>query len=157
WRARNVNSSCAARPCGAKVGKLHCLLRPAPLKQTAMTMTSDVALKTVTVVDDEPSALDVLCRAARSWDYDCQAATTAEQAVPLLERRLTPVVVTDLRMPGRGGAWLVREVQRRWPAVSVIVVTAGYEADAVGQCLEAGAHHYFLKPINLDEFRHALE
>jgi response regulator RpfG family c-di-GMP phosphodiesterase len=66
--------------------------------------------------------------------------------------------VTDLRMPGRGGLWLVREVQRRWPEATVIVVTAGdVEADTVGACLSAGAHHYFLKPINLEEFRHALE
>ncbi len=114
-------------------------------------------MATVTLVDDEPCALDVLVRAAQSWHFDCQAARTAEEAVALLEQNLTPVVVTDLRMPGRGGVWLVREIQRRWPLVSVIVVTAGQDVDAVAQCLEAGAHHYFLKPIQLDEFRHALE
>jgi putative two-component system response regulator len=111
---------------------------------------------TVTVVDDEPSVLNVLVRAARSWRYDCQSATNAEQALELLEKRPTPVVVTDLRMPGRGGVWLVREVQRRWPEVSIIVITAGEDAADVSECLSAGAHHYFLKPIKLDEFRHAL-
>jgi response regulator RpfG family c-di-GMP phosphodiesterase len=118
---------------------------------------SEAARTAVTIVDDEPSARDVLARAARSWGYDCQAAVAGEHALALLEQRLTPVVVTDLRMPGRGGVWLVREIQRRWPAVSVIVVTAGHDTDAVTDCLSAGAHHYFLKPINLDEFRHALE
>lgn len=112
---------------------------------------------TVTVVDDEPAALDVLVRAARSWRYECQAAATAEQALQLLEAHPTPIVVTDLRMPGRGGVWLVREIQRRWPATSVIVVTAGQDENSVTECLHAGAHHYFLKPIKLDEFRHALE
>jgi response regulator RpfG family c-di-GMP phosphodiesterase len=112
---------------------------------------------TVTVVDDEPAALDVLVRAARSWSYKCQGASTAEQALQLLEENPTPIVVTDLRMPGRGGVWLVREIQRRWPEVCVIVVTAGEEENAVSACLHAGAHHYFLKPIKLDEFRHALE
>jgi response regulator RpfG family c-di-GMP phosphodiesterase len=111
----------------------------------------------VTVVDDEPAALDVLVRAAQSWRYQCQAATSAEQALELLEQRQTPIVVTDLRMPGRGGVWLVREIQRRWPEVSIIVVTAGEDEHAVTECLNAGAHHYFLKPIKLDEFRHALE
>src|SRR5205814_6433511 len=74
---------------------------------------------TVTVVDDEPHARDVLVRAAESWHYECQAATSAEQALRLLERRPTPIVVTDLRMPGRGGVWLVREIQKRWPDVSI--------------------------------------
>jgi putative nucleotidyltransferase with HDIG domain len=122
-----------------------------------MTTHTETARTAVTLVDDEPAVLDILARAARSWNFDCQAAATAEQAVTLLEERLTPVVITDLRMPGRGGVWLVREVRRRWPGVSVIVVTAGQDADAVNDCLNAGAHHYFLKPINFDEFRHALE
>jgi response regulator RpfG family c-di-GMP phosphodiesterase len=112
---------------------------------------------TVTVVDDEPCARDVLIRAAESWHYECQAAVSAEHALHLLQQRPTPVVVTDLRMPGRGGVWLVHEIQKRWPDVSIIVITAGHEEDAVNQCLAAGAHHYFLKPIKLDEFRHVLE
>jgi response regulator RpfG family c-di-GMP phosphodiesterase len=121
-----------------------------------MMNTAEAETPLVTVVDDEPSVLNVLVRAARSWQYDCQAACTAEQAMELLEKRPTPVVVTDLRMPGRGGVWLVREIQRRWPEVSIIVITAGEDTDCVGECLSAGAHHYFLKPIKLDEFRHAL-
>src|SRR5438045_9264891 len=116
----------------------------------SMTSHSATAGAVVTAVDDEPAARDVLVRAARSWQYECQAAGTAEQALLLLEQRLTPVVVTDLRMPGRGGVWLVREIQKRWPEVSVIVVTAGHDTDAVNDCLSAGAHHYFLKPINLE-------
>jgi response regulator RpfG family c-di-GMP phosphodiesterase len=111
----------------------------------------------VTVVEDEPLALDVIVRAASAWRFHCQTANTAEQALSLLEQRLTPIVLTDLRMPGRGGVWLVREIQKRWPEVSVIVLTAGHDYDAVSECLSAGAHQYFLKPIKLDELRHALE
>ncbi len=110
----------------------------------------------MTLVDDEPSALDVLVRATRSWDFDCQAAKSAEEAIALFERRPTPVVVTDLRMPGRGGAWLAGEIQRRWPETSVIVVTAWQDEAALNACLQAGAHYFFLKPIKLDELRNAL-
>src|SRR5258707_14295646 len=95
-----------------------------------MPVLEQTASKTVTVVDDEPVALDVLVRAARSWQYECQAASTAEQAIRLLEKRPTPIVVTDLRMPGRGGIWLVREIQRRWPNTGIIVVTAGDDDEA---------------------------
>ncbi len=111
----------------------------------------------VTVVEDEPAAQDVLVRAARLWDYPCQTASTAEQAVQLLERSLTPIVVTDLRMPGRGGLWLVKEIRRRWPRVGIIVLTAGHEPEAAQECLRAGAQHHFFKPIKLDEFRHVLD
>ncbi len=111
----------------------------------------------VTLVDDEPATLDMLVRAARAMHFDCQAAESAEQALELLEKNPTPIVVTDLRMPGRGGVWLVREIQRRWPGVAVIVLTGHQEAEAMTDCLDAGAHQYFLKPIKVDELRHALE
>jgi response regulator RpfG family c-di-GMP phosphodiesterase len=115
------------------------------------------SIPAVTVVEDEAVARDALVRAARSWQYECQAADTAEQALNLLRSRPTPIVVTDLRLPGRGGVWLLREVRRRWPEVAVIVVTAGDDYDTALECLRAGATHYCLKPIQLTEFRHALE
>jgi len=110
----------------------------------------------LTIVDDEPFLRDVLSRAARSWDFDCQTAGTAEEALALFERNPTPVVVTDLRMPGRGGAWLVNELQKRSPETAIIVITAWQDEDALAACLQAGAHYFFLKPIKFDEFRNAL-
>jgi putative two-component system response regulator len=110
----------------------------------------------VTLVDDEPVALDVLVRAARAFHFDCQTAASAEQAITVLESRPTPLVVTDLRMPGQGGLWLVREIRRRWPEIAVLVVTAGVEDEALAHCLKAGVKHYFLKPVRIDEFHHAL-
>ena len=113
--------------------------------------------KTVTIVDDEPGVLDMLVRAARSWNYECQSAVSAEDALELLVQRPTPIVLTDLNMPGQGGVWLVREIHRRWPQTAIIVITAGHDYDSAVECLNAGAQRYFLKPIKLDEFRHVLD
>src|ERR1700733_4133874 len=104
----------------------------------------------LTIVEDEAYVLDVLTRAARGWNFDCRTATSAEAAVTLLQERPTPVVVTDLRMPGNGGAWLIREIQRRWPETLVIVVTGVEDEETLNSCLQAGAHYFFLKPIKLD-------
>ena len=122
-----------------------------------MLQTHEAAPLSVTVVDDEPYIQDVLSRAARSWHYQCQTASSAEQALVLLEERLTPVVVTDLRMPGQGGVWLVRQIRQRWPQVGIVVLTAAHDTDAARDCLAAGAHHFFLKPIKIEEFHHVLE
>ena len=111
----------------------------------------------VTIVDDEPLVLDLLVRAARSWNYEVQTASSAEECLVALDRKCTPIVVTDLNMPGQGGVWLVRQIRARWPKIAVVVVTAGQGPNAPVECLNAGAHRYFHKPINLDEFRHALD
>jgi response regulator RpfG family c-di-GMP phosphodiesterase len=65
--------------------------------------------------------------------------------------------VTDLRMPGQGGLWLIRQIRQRWPQVGIIVLTAAEDTLAARECLEAGAHHFFLKPIKIEEFHHVLE
>ncbi|HEX3313340.1 MAG TPA: HD domain-containing phosphohydrolase [Gemmataceae bacterium] len=108
------------------------------------------------LVEDEPCVLDVLTRAARGWNFDCRTAICAEDAVRLLEAQPSPVVVTDLRMPGKGGSWLIGEIQRRWPETLVIVVTGIEDEETLNHCLQAGAHYFFLKPIKLDEFHNAL-
>jgi putative two-component system response regulator len=113
--------------------------------------------KTLTLADDEPLVREMLICAARSWNLDCQAAASAEEAIGVFEAHPTPVLITDLQMPGKGGLWLVREIRRRWPKVAILVVTAATDSDAAIECLNAGAQRYFLKPIRLDEFRHALE
>jgi putative nucleotidyltransferase with HDIG domain len=59
-------------------------------------------------------------------------------------------------MPGKGGAWLIGEIQRRWPETLVIVVTGVEDEETLNHCLQAGAHYFFLKPIKLDEFHNAL-
>lgn len=121
-------------------------------------MTENAALRrSVTVVDHDPMALDMLARSAGAIHFDCQIASTTEEALTLLEEHPTPVVVTELGVPDRGGAWLVQEIKRRWPHIAVIVVTAGADADALSQCMSAGVQHYFLKPVHIDEFHHALQ
>src|SRR5262245_8627294 len=117
----------------------------------------DGQVRALTVVDDEPVVLDLLVRAAGVWQYPCRVARDAAAALRLLEEHPTPVVVTDLAMPGADGVWLVREIHRRWPEVFVIVLTAGMDLDAAVRCLNAGAYRYFLKPVRLDAFHHALE
>lgn len=114
------------------------------------------ACAAVTIVDDQLHPREVLLRAVQSWNYEGQWAASAEAALTLLDRRPTPVVITDLSMPGKGGLWLIREIQRRWPSISVMVVTAGADPDGQARCLDAGAQHYFLKPINFSQFHHAL-
>ncbi|MBI2803879.1 MAG: response regulator [Planctomycetes bacterium] len=111
----------------------------------------------VTLVDDEPFALDILVRSAESFHFDCQTARSGEEALVLLEKQPTPIVVTDLNMPGMGGVALVQEIKKRWPQLAVIVVTAGADDEALLQCMSAGVQHYFLKPVHIDEFHHALQ
>jgi response regulator RpfG family c-di-GMP phosphodiesterase len=110
----------------------------------------------VTLVDDEPAVLGILAHALSKWRYPTQVASSAEEAIGLLDRHPTPLLVTDLTMPGRGGLWLVEEVRARWPDTVILVMTGGRKPEEAASCLNAGANRYLLKPFDLDEFRAGL-
>ncbi len=119
-------------------------------------MPAEPAAVMATIVDDEPHVVAMLVRAARSWGYPCRSAGCVSEALALFQAHPTPILVTDLNMPEESGTHLVEEVHRRWPRTAIIVVTGLHEYEAAIKCLNAGASRYFLKPIQLEEFRHVL-
>jgi DNA-binding NarL/FixJ family response regulator len=72
-------------------------------------------------------------------------APSGEAALPLIERRTPDVVVMDLSMPGMSGAETTREIMRRSPSTTVLVVTVSTGEADVLEALEAGAAGYLLK------------
>ena len=72
-------------------------------------------------------------------------AATGKAALPLIERRKPAVVVMDLSMPGMSGADATREIVRRSPSTTVLVVTVSVGEADVLDALEAGAAGYLLK------------
>ena len=67
-----------------------------------MRRDNDPSTITVTVVDDEPVALDVLMRAARTWRFGCQGASSAEEAAGLIRdyTEVTAELVAKNMFPG---------------------------------------------------------
>jgi two-component system response regulator GlrR len=70
-------------------------------------------------------------------------------------------VITDLRMPEMDGISLLRELQRRWPSLNIIMLTAhGTIPDAV-KATQAGAFAFLTKPVEkeqlLEEVQRALK
>ncbi|MGC5628094.1 response regulator [Georgenia sp. Z1344] len=99
------------------------------------------------LVDDHPVVRDGL-RAQLDAETDLAVvavAASAEEALAVLGCEAVDVVVTDLRMPGRGGVELVREVRAHHPSVEILVLTTYDTDDDVASALAAGATGYLLK------------
>jgi DNA-binding NarL/FixJ family response regulator len=84
-------------------------------------------------------------------------APSGEAALPLIERRKPDVVVMDLSMPGMSGAETTREIMRRSPSTTVLVVTVSTGEADVLEALEAGAAGYLLKDSHPAELIGAIE
>jgi len=115
----------------------------------------------IVVVDDDPGLLRLLSIRLRAEKYEVEPVSNAPAAVDAVGRIRPDLVITDLRMPGTDGISLLRELQRRWPALSVILLTAhGTIPDAV-RATQSGAFSFLTKPVEkeqlLDEVRRALK
>jgi two-component system invasion response regulator UvrY len=72
-------------------------------------------------------------------------AGNADEALGLLARRATNVVVLDINMPGRSGLDLLKDVKRMFPRLPVIVLSVQPEDQYAVRCLRTGASAYINK------------
>jgi two-component system response regulator PhcR len=126
-----------------------------------MGITRDnLTAETVTIlyVDDEELARKYFARAVGS-DYEVLTAADADTAIGLLQDtdHQIGILVTDYRMPGRDGGDLLRQIEREFPHVVRILVTAYADRDVLLDTVNSGEIFRILeKPLNLDEVRNTL-
>jgi DNA-binding NarL/FixJ family response regulator len=81
------------------------------------------------------------------WVEVAGEAGNAAEALAQVELLSPDVVVMDIRLPGESGIQACREIKRRYPAVSVIMLTSYSEDSLIFKALEAGASGYVLKQV----------
>ncbi|MDX1515629.1 MAG: nitrogen regulation protein NR(I) [Woeseiaceae bacterium] len=105
----------------------------------------------VWVVDDDQSVRWVLERALRQADMQPRSFERAEHLLEALEHGAPDVMITDVRMPGMSGIALLERLQKRCPALPIIVVTAHSDLQNAVAAYKGGAFEYLPKPFDIDE------
>jgi two-component system response regulator AtoC len=107
-------------------------------------------MKRFLIVDDDSRMRRVLQILARKIGLDPIAAASADEALAAFRAERSDVVVTDLKMPGKGGIEFLRELREIDADVPVVVLTAhGTVATAV-DAMKLGALDYLQKPFDVD-------
>jgi len=98
----------------------------------------------VLVVEDEPYVAESLVALLEREGMRAAAVATAEQA---FDATPCDVVLADLKLPGRSGVELLKDLKARDPALPVLLLTGhGTIADAVA-AMRGGALDFLTKPI----------
>lgn len=108
-------------------------------------------MASILVVDDERSMREFLEIFLLKKAHDVTVAESAEVAFDRMSHSEFDLVVTDLRMPGKGGMDVLREAKRLWPDTQVIVMTAYSTTETAIEAMREGAYDYLGKPFKINE------
>jgi two-component system KDP operon response regulator KdpE len=102
------------------------------------------------VVDDEPHIRRAV-RHALEGDFErVLEADSAATAVDLAAAHRPDVIVLDLGLPDKPGAWVCAEV-RKWSSVPILVLSAHHSEIEKIRLLNEGADDYVTKPFHPGE------
>ena len=111
----------------------------------------------VLVVEDENDLRRHVVRAVKRQIKCVDEAADGAQAQALFEQHSHPLVLLDLRLPGRmGGMEVLRHIKARHPASEVIILSAHGDKRAAVEALNLHAFRYLEKPARAEDIEAAL-
>ncbi len=113
-------------------------------------------MERILVVEDDSFFREVFADLLAEDGYHVDVAATGEQALVMVHNREYQLVVTDLVMPDISGLDILSKVKQHDPTTDVIMVTGHANMETAIYALKNGARDYLVKPINHDEFKHAV-
>src|SRR4051812_42501073 len=106
--------------------------------------------ESILVVDDVPVTLRLAAAVLRSEGYRVHLASSAEQALMMLNTTKADLMLVDIQLPGMDGLELTRRVRQepRTRGTIVVALTAGATRDHEQRAYDAGCDGYIIKPID---------
>jgi len=111
----------------------------------------------VLLVDDETSYVETLSKRLGLRRMQVVTASSADEAMEVLDRQEVDVVVLDVRMPGTDGIAATKQIRENYPLVEVILLTGHASLEASMEGMYRGAFDYLLKPVSIDELVYKIE
>ncbi len=122
-----------------------------------MATTHQPISRSILVVDDDPSILDMTEDLLTEAGFEVTKCGSGEEALELAEERDWDVVLSDLQMPGIDGLDLLAEMRERRPHTPVILMTAFGTIQVAVSAMRGGALDFVTKPFQAEELLVSLE
>jgi len=104
-------------------------------------------MKTILVVDDEAIVRDSIGDWLRTAGYQVETAETGEEALEMVEKKEYSILILDVRLPGKSGIQVLREVKASKPHIKSIIITAFPSEGLADEAMKLGAVDYLIKPV----------
>jgi DNA-binding NtrC family response regulator len=111
----------------------------------------------ILVADDDAPMRDSLRQALQRDGKVVDEAAGGQEALDLLARRAYDLVILDLKMPGRDGMEVLREIRAGYDHTPVVVITGYPSVDTAVEAMKQGALDFLPKPFGRDSLRIIVE
>lgn len=102
----------------------------------------------ISVLDDDASVRNALCRLLRASGFDVRAYGTGEEFLTAIGDFRPHCAIIDLHMPGMNGRDVQRHIVAAESDIAVIVITGHDSPKSRTECLADGASAYLTKPVD---------
>ncbi len=108
----------------------------------------------ILLIDDDDENRRSLERALTRNGHDVLSFGNSDEALEKLNQETDiDLVVTDLRMPGRDGIGVLKEVKEKDPSIGVLLITGFGTVESAVEAMKIGADDFLTKPLHLLELR----
>lgn len=107
-------------------------------------------MKTILIIDDEESILEVLSGILEDESYTVLTASDGIDGMFQLERAAVDLVLLDIWLPGKGGMEILAEIKDNYFDIEVVVISGHGNIDMAVKAVKMGAYDFLEKPLSLD-------
>lgn len=111
----------------------------------------------ILVAEDDPRARDSLTALLAEEGYYVEAVADGAEVSRLLNEETFDAALLDVRMPGKDGLTVLRELRNGKHPPAVLVMTAYGNSSVAIEAMKLGAYDYITKPLHFDELLIQLE
>ncbi len=101
----------------------------------------------ILVIEDDTSHREGLMTLLEQYGFEVDGAEDGREGMAKLEEHLYDLVLTDYKMQQLDGMDFLRQVNRDFPSLKVIMVTGFGSVEHAVEAMREGAVHYIQKPI----------
>lgn len=114
-------------------------------------------MERVLVVDDEENARIGLKKLLTLDGFHVDTVSNGYEALEYLDHHHVDLVITDINMPEMNGLVFLHELNRSYPSINVIMVTAYGGVESYLEAMNLGAFEYLNKPVRLEELKAVMD
>jgi two-component system response regulator GlrR len=105
----------------------------------------------VVIVDKDPSLRRIMTAHLSAADYAVSGVENGQDALDACVRSRPNLVISELRLDDMHGLALLKELESRWPQITVIILTTHATIPEAVQATQAGAFSFLIKPVGKQE------